>query len=101
MFDNISAQIGASNLAVQGIDYPASIVGFLEGGDNGGAQQMAGFVKTALQKCPGTKVVLSGYSQGGQLVHKAANMLDAATQAQINSGKSSEPRWRFWRGGKR
>ena len=38
-----------------------------------------------LQRCPATKVVVSGYSQGGQLVHNAARLLPAATMAQVSS----------------
>jgi len=37
-------------------------------------------------QCPNTKVVLSGYSQGGQLVHKAAKQLSAAVAAKVSSG---------------
>jgi predicted esterase len=32
---------------------------------------MAESVKTALSQCPSTKVVVSGYSQGGMVVHNA------------------------------
>jgi len=37
----------------------------------------------AIQKCPATKVVISGYSQGGQLVHNAAAQLPASVTAKI------------------
>lgn len=42
-------------------------------------------VQQVLTKCPQTKLVMSGYSQGGQLVHKAAAMLPAATMGMVNS----------------
>lgn len=35
----------------------------------------ANLVLQAKQKCPHTKIILSGYSQGGQLVHNAARIL--------------------------
>lgn len=35
--------------------------------------------KQASTQCPNTKIVLSGYSQGGQLVHNAANLLKSNT----------------------
>lgn len=77
---------GADNLAVQGVDYSADIPGFLAGGDAKGSATMAGLVKQAMTQCPDTKVVMSGYSQGGQLVHNAAKMLDAEAAAKVDSG---------------
>ncbi|KAH8601392.1 putative cutinase, partial [Bisporella sp. PMI_857] len=65
----IGALVGTNNIAVQGIDYPATVLGFLQGGDTAG----------------GTKVVMSGYSQGGQLVHKAAKQLSASVSAKVSS----------------
>ena len=44
-----------------GVDYPASIAGFLVGGDNGGSQTMADIVSQTASRCPSTKIVLSGY----------------------------------------
>jgi hypothetical protein len=87
-FSALSSKVGASNLAVQGVQYPADIPGFLAGGDATGSATMAKLVKQAMTTCPDTKVVMSGYSQGGQLVHNAAKMLDATTSAKVNSGKS-------------
>lgn len=40
-------------------------------------------VKEAYQKCPKTKVVMSGYSQGAMLVHNAAKSLPADTTSKI------------------
>jgi cutinase len=45
-FNNLAGLIGASNLAVQGIDYAANIFGFLAGGDSDGSQKMAELVAT-------------------------------------------------------
>jgi len=84
-FSAVAAKIGTSNVAVQGIDYPADIPGFLEGGDPRGSALMAQLVGTVQKKCPATKLVLSGYSQGGQLVHNAAKELSASTAAFVNS----------------
>lgn len=66
--------VGEHRLAVQGVDYPASVEGFLAGGDAGGSRTMAGLVAMAKSNCGNTSLILSGYSQGAQLVHKAANM---------------------------
>jgi Cutinase len=39
-FDALSAIIGAKSMEVQGVEYPASIEGFLQGGDATGSQTM-------------------------------------------------------------
>jgi hypothetical protein len=42
-FDALSTMVGEGQVAVQGVDYPASIEGFLEGGDKAGSQEMLVF----------------------------------------------------------
>lgn len=42
---------------------------------------MTSLVQQALQQCPDTKVVISGYSQGGSVVHKAGLSLSATPPA--------------------
>lgn len=44
--------------------------GTANGGDNGGVQ-MANDVKSIQARCPKTKIVLSGYSQGAMVAHNA------------------------------
>lgn len=36
-----------------------------------GGKVMAEYVQQALKQCPGTKIIVSGYSQGGMVVHNA------------------------------
>ncbi|KUJ10472.1 carbohydrate esterase family 5 protein [Mollisia scopiformis] len=84
-FSALQQQVGASNVAVQGVDYPADIPGFLAGGDKAGSALMAKMVGMAMTTCPDTKVVMAGYSQGGQLVHNAAKMLSASQSAAVSS----------------
>ncbi|PQE12619.1 hypothetical protein CJF30_00002482 [Rutstroemia sp. NJR-2017a BBW] len=81
----LSSAVGADQMSVQGVPYPADIPGFLAGGDKAGSAMMASMITQTLSSCPDTKVVMSGYSQGGQLVHNAAKMLPAATMAKVNS----------------
>lgn len=45
----------------------------------------AKMVTSAMASCPTTKLVMVGYSQGGQLVHNAAAMLPASTMAKVSS----------------
>lgn len=39
-FQALASLVGAGNLAVQGVDYPATVAGFLEGGDPAGSATM-------------------------------------------------------------
>ncbi|RDW59847.1 cutinase-2 [Coleophoma cylindrospora] len=82
-FAALATDIGAGNLAVQGVPYAADIAGFLEGGDPTGSSSMASLISQAQTQCPSTKIVLSGYSQGGQLVHNAAKTLTTAQNAAV------------------
>jgi len=45
----------------------------------------ADLVNTAMTSCPNSQIVMSGYSQGGQLVHNAAALLPASTMAKVSS----------------
>ena len=49
---------------------------------------MTSLVQQALQQCPDTKIVLSGYSQGGLVVHKSASSLTATPPAAGESRRS-------------
>lgn len=42
-------------------------------------------IEAAYAQCPNTKLVASGYSQGGQLVHNAAALLPTAVANWISS----------------
>lgn len=57
----LQAALGSKSLSFQGVDYPASIAGFLEGGDPNGAATMAKDVTSTASSCPSTKIVMSGY----------------------------------------
>jgi cutinase len=50
---------------------------------------MVNLINTAASKCSSTKIVISGYSQGAQLVHNAAERLTAAVSARIAAGTSA------------
>ena len=61
LFNNLGAIIGNSNVAAQGVDYPADVAGYLAGGNAAGGTTLASLVQTAFTKCPKTQVVLGGY----------------------------------------
>ncbi|KAI4177900.1 MAG: hypothetical protein LQ348_005739 [Seirophora lacunosa] len=64
----------------QGVPYPATAAGNAQQGGTGGSL-MTSLAKQALQQCPSTKIVLSGYSQGGFVVHRAAASLGSSPPA--------------------
>ncbi|KAH8828601.1 cutinase [Flagelloscypha sp. PMI_526] len=75
----IATAIAPKTLSFQGVPYAADIPGFLAGGDPVGSATMASMAASAIASCPNTKVVLSGYSQGAQLVHNAIKIISTTT----------------------
>lgn len=65
--------------------YPADIQGFLAGGSATGSQNLAQLIGQAMNQCPSTKLVVSGYSQGAQVAHNAAKIITAGQTDFINS----------------
>jgi cutinase len=57
----LTAVFGIDSIAVQGVDYIANYAGYMNGGDSEGSMLMAKLVGQAMEKCPETKVVMSGY----------------------------------------
>ncbi|KAG5643729.1 hypothetical protein DXG03_009719 [Asterophora parasitica] len=77
--------LGGKSLEFVGVPYPATVGGFLAGGDAGGATTMANYVTDKANACPSTKIVISGFSQGAQVTHLAAGKLSAAIQNRVNA----------------
>ncbi|KAF1364197.1 cutinase-domain-containing protein [Lizonia empirigonia] len=85
-FNQIASRVGGtSKLAIQGVTYSASVLGFLQGGDAAGSTTMTNLISSTATRCPSTKIVLAGYSQGAQLVHNAAVRTSAANAARISA----------------
>ncbi|KAI9055949.1 hypothetical protein LZ554_000884 [Drepanopeziza brunnea f. sp. 'monogermtubi'] len=84
-FAALKAQLGPGQFSVQGVNkYSASVEGFLAGGDARGSKEMAAQISDAFLDCPETKLVVAGYSQGGQLVHNALAALPAKVAAWVS-----------------
>lgn len=76
---DLAQAVGADALAVQGVNYAADVGGiFAEITGGAGTQAMLSVAQQALAKCPDTKLVLSGYSQGAMLVHNTAGRMGEA-----------------------
>ncbi|KAF1365632.1 cutinase-domain-containing protein [Lizonia empirigonia] len=83
MVKAIRSKLGADKVTVQGVDYAASVAGNANLGADGG-KVMAQYVQQALKQCPGTKIIVSGYSQGGMVVHNAfSNGVSASNVAGV------------------
>ncbi|KAK0313951.1 hypothetical protein LTR91_011582 [Friedmanniomyces endolithicus] len=80
----ISSQ-GASGVAIQGVDYTATIESNIDQGRAGGPV-MAALAQKALKNCPNTKIALSGYSQGAMVVHVAASSLGSDISSAVLYG---------------
>ncbi|KAL4728273.1 hypothetical protein ACLX1H_005015 [Fusarium chlamydosporum] len=97
LFNNLASRIGLNNLAVQGVTYAANVAGFLAGGDAAGSRTMANLIARAASQCPSTKIIISGYSQGAQVVHNAAGMLSSSVTNRVTAAvtfgdpKQSQP----------
>jgi cutinase len=57
----LQGAIGGRSLNFIGVDYPATVGGFLQGGDPNGARTMANDVTSTASSCPDTEIVMSGY----------------------------------------
>jgi len=60
----LQSALGSKSSTFIGVEYPASIIGYLEGGDPAGARTMAADVTSAANLYPDTHIVMSGYRQG-------------------------------------
>ena len=60
-FEALSKALPSDDISVQGIDYPADVGGYLEGGDPKGAATLASLAQLAVKKCPESQLILSGY----------------------------------------
>lgn len=83
--EGLKRAFGSTNVAVQGIDYPAALAtNFNIGGaDFGGIREMEDYLDRASVRCPTSNIVVGGYSQGAALVHRAVEDRSAAVKARI------------------
>lgn len=78
----------SNSVNVQGVDYAADAAGIATealGTGGEGTKAMVADVTAALDKCPDTQIVLTGYSQGAMLVHNTMSSLDSAAAAAVKA----------------
>ncbi|ETS78165.1 hypothetical protein PFICI_10227 [Pestalotiopsis fici W106-1] len=78
---SLQTSLGADRVAVQGVDYPAGLAqNLIPGGTNpDDAADMADLIANISSTCPDSQIVLSGYSQGAAMVHRATEQIDDET----------------------
>ena len=69
--DALVAQAGGRTVGTYGVNYPATY-DFLAAAD--GANDAAAHINAMAQQCPGTRIVLGGYSQGAAVVDMLAGV---------------------------
>jgi cutinase len=84
--DSLRQQTGGMTIDTYGVDYPASKLQ-LHGGD--GANDTIKRIKDTVAKCPNTKIVLGGYSQGASVMDIVAGVPIGG----INWGSSLPPEY--------
>ncbi|KAI0403937.1 cutinase-domain-containing protein [Xylaria palmicola] len=82
--DGLKSVFGVTNVATQGVDYYGLIDGnyYPGGAPPWGIYDMQAII-TAAVACPHSKVIVSGYSQGAAIVHRAVEGLPPATRSRI------------------
>ncbi|KIJ22658.1 carbohydrate esterase family 5 protein [Sphaerobolus stellatus SS14] len=81
----LQSALGTKSLNFIGVTYAADIASFEVGGDPAGSKTLAADVTAQVSACPNTKIVISGYSQGAQLVHKGSVLLSTSVQSRVNA----------------
>jgi cutinase len=84
--DSLRQQAGGMNIDTYGVNYAASKLQ-LHGGD--GANDTINHIKQTVSKCPNTKIVLGGYSQGASVMDIVAGVPIGG----INWGNSLPPEY--------
>jgi cutinase len=68
-----------------GNEYNNDVVGYLIGGSPSGSAKMKAKAQEFVEKCPGIKLVLGGYSQGAQVTHHALESANAKTKEAVKA----------------
>ena len=79
--DAFSAQVGGRSVGVYAVNYPASD-NYLSSAADGSSDAQA-HIESVIASCPGTKVVLGGYSQGAAVTDLATAALPPQTSDHV------------------
>lgn len=76
LFNALSAEVPERSLSVYGVNYPANLD--LTGGSTAGATDAWVHIQNVVAACPATTLVLSGYSQGADVIDLLTTTTGAA-----------------------
>lgn len=81
----LKERYGSESVASEGIEYPAiAETNFLPGGgDPVGITELKRLIQSAINKCPQSKLVVAGYSQGAAITHRALENLTSCEEERI------------------
>lgn len=77
---------GYEALAVQGLEYPATYLDYWFSRYKKGIKETLRQLRARRERCPNTKFILSGYSQGAEVVREAAKLLTDEETAFVKIG---------------
>lgn len=86
---------GYDALAVQGLAYPATFGDYLGHCFDEGVGETLAQLRRTKERCPNTKFILSGYSQGARVVREAAKLLSDEETAFVKVGTFMMLTWSF------
>ena len=89
--DYLRPQIGGRSLGVYGVNYPATFA-FGESA-NDGANDVSGHVQDMIGRCPNTRMVLGGISQGAGVMDFATNNMPPAAADHGPAGQCRSKRF--------
>ncbi|KAJ6785913.1 hypothetical protein PWT90_09500 [Aphanocladium album] len=83
----LEKKYGGNKVAVQGLDYPASTGDNFkpEGTSDDSIKKMKKLITDAVIKCPSSRIILGGFSQGAAVIHGATKTLDGKVLHRINA----------------
>jgi cutinase len=93
----LGRRLGTRDLTVQGVNYAALLsTNYLPGGtDLISENEMKSMLRLADTKCPNAQIVVSGYSQGAAVVHRAVEDMDDSIKNKIAAAVTfGDTQWR-------
>jgi cutinase len=86
--DALRPQIGSRTVSTYGVNYPATY-DFLTAAD--GAIDASQHIRSVVQQCPSTRIVLGGYSQGAAVVDMLVGIPPLGNKVAAIAGKVGDP----------
>ncbi|KAJ3486863.1 hypothetical protein NLG97_g6530 [Lecanicillium saksenae] len=83
----IEKKYGGDKVAVQGLDYTAKTADNFKpkGASDDSINKMKKLITDVVKKCPSSRIILGGFSQGAAVVHGATKELDGKVLHRINA----------------